>query len=267
MRKSESFWEPNICWLCSDTMNQRRVWLMSWPNTKKETRALDAATHIVVCDILWPLHQLPDVFWCLKCFESGLPGTGDMGQKKHHQSAACQRERHSILAFWDSPCPLRSCGVTFHVSTSRGWLTWPKEVWSRRQMLLYFDEGGGALISSYKTECEKKTLFWELLWGLENTYPTLNNQPGHHSLVLSLTHYHLQHTAPIPHHVPNGSPTLAISHSPWLISMCCRYYRHTITAEGRGRADNYTSSTTTERSTKLDEWWGVRESMSGLLIQ
>lgn len=70
-----------------------------------------------------PLHQLLDVFWCRKCFESGLPGTGDMGQKKRHQSPGCPRERHSILAFWDSFCPVRSCGVTFQLLASRGWLT------------------------------------------------------------------------------------------------------------------------------------------------
>ncbi len=92
----------------------------------------------MVCDILWPLHQLLDVFWCLKCFESGLPGTGDTGRKNHHQSPGCQRGRHSILAFWDSSCPLRSCSVTFHVSASRGWLTRPEVVRRHKQVVFYF---------------------------------------------------------------------------------------------------------------------------------
>lgn len=42
---------------------------------------------------------------------------GDTKHKNRHQSKACQRERHSTLAFWDSPRPLGSCSVTFHVST------------------------------------------------------------------------------------------------------------------------------------------------------
>lgn len=92
----------------------------------------------MVCDILWPLHQLLDVFWCLKCFESGLPCTGDTGQKKHHQSPGCQRERHSTLAFWDSSCPLRSCSVTFHVSASWEWLTQPEVVRGHWQVLFCF---------------------------------------------------------------------------------------------------------------------------------
>lgn len=60
-----------------------------------------------------------------------------MGQKKCHQSAACQRERHSILAFWDLPCPLRSCGVALHVSTSMRWWTLPQVAWSRGQMAFF----------------------------------------------------------------------------------------------------------------------------------
>lgn len=65
--------------------------------------------------------------------------------------------------------------------------------------------------------------------GLRSLYPTLDNKHRHHSVVLSLTHYHLQYTGPIPHYAifPNGFQTLVISHSPWLISMSCHYYGHT----------------------------------------
>lgn len=138
MKEINDFRKPKVSWLMSETLNQRGVWLTSWPGTRQEIHALEAVTHTMVCDILWPLHQLLDVFWCLKCFESGLPSTGDTGRKNHHQSPGCQRGRHSILAFWDSSCPLRSCGVTFHVSASRGWLTWPEAVRRHRQVVFYF---------------------------------------------------------------------------------------------------------------------------------
>lgn len=35
---------------------------MSWTDTKQGIPALEAVTHTVVCDILWPLRQLSDVF-------------------------------------------------------------------------------------------------------------------------------------------------------------------------------------------------------------
>lgn len=141
MKEINNFRKPKVSWLMSETLNQRRVQLTSWPGTRQEIHALESVTHTTVCDILWTLHQLLDVFWCLKCFESGIPGTGDTGRKNHHQSPGCQRERHSILAFWDSSCPLRSCSVTFRVSASRRWRTRPEVVGFKqghKQVVFYF---------------------------------------------------------------------------------------------------------------------------------
>lgn len=120
--------KSNVSWLMAETLNQRRVWLTSWRSTRQEIHALDAVIHSMVCDILKPLHQLLDVFWCPKCFDSGLPCTVDTGQQNHYQSPGWQRERHSLLTFWDSPCALHSCSVIFHVSTTTGWLTRPEVV-------------------------------------------------------------------------------------------------------------------------------------------
>lgn len=125
-------------WVSTAKSLLAQVWDPEPEKGLTENHALEAVTHTMVCDILWPLHQLLDVFWCLKCFESGLPGTGDRGWKNRNQSPGCQRECHSTLAFWVSSCPLCSCSVTFHVLTSKGWLTWPEIYRGHWKVVFYF---------------------------------------------------------------------------------------------------------------------------------
>lgn len=152
------------------------VWLTSWPGTRQEIHALEAVTHTMVCDILWPLHQLLHVFWCLKCFESGLPCTGDTGQKNHHQSPGCPRERHSQLVFWGftlSAAQLRSRISCFDIERM---IDVPLV---SMQTTFYFAVFGTGHVNWNKAR--QRLCSNEGLWTL---YPASDCQHRHHSVVL-----------------------------------------------------------------------------------
>lgn len=130
MKKINNFQKPKVSWLKSETLNQRR----GLTNVLARHQAGDAC--IRGCHSrygMWHSVAPAPVAWCIlmskmlwvRVTQHGWYGT----EKPPSITGLSEGTSQSIGFFGIHLVPLRSCSVTFHVSTSRGMtdMAWSQE--------------------------------------------------------------------------------------------------------------------------------------------
>lgn len=150
---------------CRRTLNRRRLWMTGWPGTRQEALCIRSChSRCGMWHSVAPCNSCLMYFDVWKCFESGLPGTGDKGRKNRHQSAGLSEGTSQYIDFLGvSSCPVRSCGVACHVSASWRWLTRPQVVKSRWQLVFYLTLEVKAGLTLFSAPSLPR-LIWSKIW-------------------------------------------------------------------------------------------------------
>lgn len=116
--------KPEVSWLVSETLNQRR----GLTNVLAGHQAGDPCIRSCHSHYgMWHSVAPAPVAWCILMSKMLWVRVTLHGWYRTEKPPSITRAVWGNVTvnwfFGDSPCPRRSCTLTFHVSTSRGWLT------------------------------------------------------------------------------------------------------------------------------------------------